>query len=74
MSDHDEARAKLSQARALQGKAVGRDCDEYGCARTVDDGPLYRVNPKGEPGIFMCKDHTIAVNAYSARLDWEGEP
>lgn len=43
------------------------DCDETGCTRTVDDGPLHRVNPRGEPGIFMCDEHARAVNQWDER-------
>ena len=32
--------------------AIFKECG--GCGDT--DGPLYRVNPKGRPGIFMCFD------------------
>lgn len=38
-------------------KRIGSDCQRDGCPRTVADGPLWRVNPKGERGIFMCEEH-----------------
>ena len=53
----DDLRADLTEYRAATGKKIGRTCDFPGCARTVDDGPLYRVNPKGQPGIFECGQH-----------------
>jgi hypothetical protein len=37
-------------------------CDEPGCPKSPANGDvLYRVNPKGEKGIFMCKDHEAAT-------------
>lgn len=42
-------------------KKKGWDCDEDGCTKTVQDGPLFRVNPKGQPGIFMCREHEEAT-------------
>lgn len=37
-------------------------CDESGCDRTPADGyVLYRVNPKGQPGVYMCREHAEAV-------------
>lgn len=38
-------------------KRPGRDCWHADCPRTVDDGPLFRTRPKGEPGEFMCANH-----------------
>lgn len=32
-------------------------CAESGCEITPQDAPLFRVNPKGESGIFMCREH-----------------
>jgi hypothetical protein len=33
-------------------------CAQDGCDRSPATGhPLFRVNPKGEAGIFMCADH-----------------
>lgn len=52
-----DERAVLRATRAKFGKRVGRDCDEWACDQTVENGPLYRVNPKGRPGIFMCAEH-----------------
>lgn len=49
-------------------KRRGQDCWADGCESTVDDGPLYRVNPKGEPGIFMCQAHAVFVNSWEQRL------
>jgi hypothetical protein len=40
-------------------KRVGRDCQQVGCDQTVSDGPLIRVNPKGERGVFMCEEHAV---------------
>lgn len=40
-------------------------CDEDGCDRSPANGDaLFRVNPKGEKGIFMCREHADAT--------WEG--
>lgn len=36
-------------------------CDEKGCTLTPMDGPMFRVNPKGEIGVFMCRAHAEAV-------------
>lgn len=37
-------------------------CDEVGCDRSPANGDvLYRVNPKGEIGVFMCQQHRDAV-------------
>lgn len=37
-------------------------CDEPGCDRSPAKGDaLYRVNPKGEIGIFMCDEHEKAT-------------
>lgn len=37
-------------------------CDEPGCDRSPANGDaLFRVNPKGEPGVFMCKEHEAAT-------------
>lgn len=41
------------------GKIIGRECQADGCGRTVDDGVLWRVNPKGQPGVFMCSVHRL---------------
>jgi len=49
-------------------KRVGWDCQAEGCTRTVLDGPVYRVNPKGEKGIFMCPEHAQFVNSWEARI------
>ncbi|BCO56110.1 hypothetical protein MINTM005_13540 [Mycobacterium intracellulare] len=32
-------------------------CDELGCEHTTATHRLFRVNPRGEPGIFKCVDH-----------------
>ena len=52
-----EERKALREVRERFGKRLGRDCDEWACASTVEDGPLWRVNLKGRPGIFMCSAH-----------------
>ena len=42
--------------------------DEDGCDRSPANGhPLFRVNPKGEAGVFMCSEHHDAVER-EARL------
>lgn len=38
-------------------KKTGWDCAQDDCTRTAEDGPLWRVNPKGQKGIFMCGEH-----------------
>lgn len=44
------------------GRTEQTPCDEPGCDRSCANGDvLYRVNPKGEPGIFMCKQHEAAT-------------
>lgn len=42
-----------------QAKRIGRDCQQEGCDKTVSDGPLIRINPKGERGVFMCQEHAV---------------
>jgi len=33
-------------------------CDTEGCDRSPARGhPLFRANPRGEPGIFLCDQH-----------------
>jgi hypothetical protein len=33
-------------------------CDKQGCQRSPANGyALFRVSPKGQPGVFMCRDH-----------------
>lgn len=45
-------------------------CAFDGCVRTVHEGfAFFRVNPKGEKGIFMCLDHAKEVNAWANRAD-----
>jgi hypothetical protein len=39
----------------LRTRVAGDPCDRKGCDRTKI---LIRINPKREPGIFMCWDHT----------------
>lgn len=53
----EDERKALREVRQRFGKRVGRNCDEWACTATVNDGPLWRVNPKGRPGIFMCSAH-----------------
>lgn len=60
-SEVQHRRESLAESRHAQGKKGGMDCDEFGCDRTVQDGVLWRVNPKGEPGIFMCGEHAKAA-------------
>ncbi len=34
-------------------------CAFPGCDhRPIDGWAMYRVNPKGQPGIWMCKEHS----------------
>ena len=47
-------------------KAPGRDCWWATCDKTVDDEPLWRSAPKGQPGDFMCAQH-VAQKALEAR-------
>ena len=38
-------------------------CAEDSCDRSPATGwPLFRVNPKGERGVFMCKEHAAEVH------------
>lgn len=46
----------------MSDKKKGWDCDQEECTSTVKDGPLYRVNPKGQKGIFMCTPHARQAN------------
>jgi hypothetical protein len=42
----------------MMGRTAHTPCDEPGCGRSPVNGDvLYRVNPKGEKGIFMCEEH-----------------
>lgn len=44
------------------GRTAHTPCDEPGCDRSPADGhALFRVNPKGQPGIFMCEQHEAAT-------------
>lgn len=61
--DIADERQRLREVRAQFGKRVGRNCDEWTCTKTVEDGPLYRVNPRGRPGIFMCNEHIDSVRS-----------
>lgn len=39
-------------------------CAWDGCERSpANKDPLFRVNPTGETGIFMCAEHKTAVDA-----------
>jgi hypothetical protein len=43
-------------------------CDEPGCDRSPFKGDiLFRVNPKGEKGIFMCNKHSREVELEGMR-------
>lgn len=43
-------------------------CAWPGCTRSAESGDvLVRVNPKGEPGIFMCRDDARAYAAEVSR-------
>lgn len=35
-------------------KKAGWNCYGADCDKTANDGPLYRTEPKGEKGRFMC--------------------
>lgn len=35
-------------------KKAGWNCYGADCTKTAKDGPLYRTEPKGLPGRFMC--------------------
>lgn len=40
------------------GRTACTTCEEPGCDRSPANGDvLYRANPKGEKGIFLCKEH-----------------
>ncbi|QMU97826.1 hypothetical protein FVO59_11875 [Microbacterium esteraromaticum] len=65
MTEQDEIAAErvaLRDVREKFGKKVGHDCDEWMCQKTVDDGVLFRVNPRGRPGIFMCAEHAAVTD------------
>jgi hypothetical protein len=47
-----------------------RYCDGDDCTNTTNDGVLWRMNPKGEKGIFMCD----ACRARVERQDAPREP
>jgi hypothetical protein len=32
-------------------------CAQDGCTRNARQETLYRTNPQGVPGVFMCKPH-----------------
>lgn len=49
------------------GRTARTPCDYEDCDRSPINGdPLFRVNPKGEIGIFMCREH--ADNAIKVRM------
>jgi hypothetical protein len=52
---------------AREEKRAGWDCDHETCGKTKDDGTLWRVNPKGVKGVFMCADHARETNAFENR-------
>lgn len=47
-----------NEASRTWREAPGIDCGFPGCTNTVNDGPLWRANPKGQPGFFVCGGHT----------------
>jgi hypothetical protein len=51
----------------MSEKQTGWDCDAEGCTKTVENGVLWRVNPKGVKGIFMCGEHRQIVNSWEER-------
>jgi hypothetical protein len=61
----------MSELKAVAGKNTGWDCDYENCTKTKDDGALWRVNPRGVKGIFMCSDHARETDAFENRI---GEP
>lgn len=45
-------------------------CAEDGCARCAADGHvMWRVNTKGQKGIFMCGEHAEAVEREAIAKD-----
>lgn len=50
---------------AVPGRTAYTPCDFQGCTRSParDKIPLFRVNPTGETGIFMCAAHAAEVDA-----------
>lgn len=40
----------------LRTRVAGDECDIEGCTKRY---VLIRVNPKGEPGVFMCEFHAL---------------
>lgn len=55
-----EITTKVDDERRARGIPRTREtpCAADGCDVT---GELYRVNPKGQPGIFMCRRHARIV-------------
>ena len=33
------------------------ECAEAGCEKTIEDGPIFRTSPKGEPFEGKCAEH-----------------
>lgn len=51
------------------GRNAYTSCDEKDCKRSPVNGhPLYRVNPKGQTGIFMCREHAEKVEKEARRI------
>jgi hypothetical protein len=46
--------ASAQPSGGLMTKKAGWNCYGADCEKTAKDGPLYRTEPKGEPGRFMC--------------------
>lgn len=51
-----ETLAKIWET-AEKSRTAETPCAWPSCEKTVHDGPLLRVNPKGEVGIWMCRPH-----------------
>jgi hypothetical protein len=45
-------------AESVRRRTAYTPCDWPGCDRSPVDGwALFRVNPKGQTGVFMCSEH-----------------
>lgn len=47
----------------------GIDCGFPGCTNTVNDGPLWRANPRGQPGFFVCGAHPMGETRWAQDMD-----
>jgi len=66
MADYAEPDIQAEEIARAEAADTMR-CEFEGCPKTMRDGVLWRVNPKGVPGIFMCKEHAQSVNSWGQR-------